>query len=49
MKNDILHFKNKYYILSNFLRRKLFKQNHDDFYANYFEYEKTFMFFRKKH
>jgi hypothetical protein len=25
MKNDILHFEKKYYILASFLRRKLFK------------------------
>ncbi len=49
MKNDILHFEERYYILSNFLRRELFKQNHDDFHANHFEYEKTFELFRKKY
>jgi hypothetical protein len=31
MKNDILHFEKKYYILLNFLRKELFKQNYDDF------------------
>ncbi len=40
MKNDILHFEEKYYILSNFLLKELFKQNHDDFHAKHFEYEK---------
>jgi hypothetical protein len=49
MKNDILHFEKRYYILSNFLRKELFKQNHDDFHANHFEYEKTFELLRKKY
>jgi hypothetical protein len=49
MKNDILHFEEKYYILSNILRRELFKQNHDDFHAYHFEYEKTLELFRKKY
>jgi hypothetical protein len=49
VKNDILHFDEKYYILTNFLRRELFKQNHDDFHAKHFEYEKIFELFRKKY
>jgi hypothetical protein len=49
MKNDILHFEKKYYILSNFLRRKLFKQNYDDFHANHFEYEKIRDLLSKKY
>jgi hypothetical protein len=49
MKNDILHFEEKYYILASFLRRKLFKQNHDDFHAKHFEYEKIFELFRRKY
>jgi hypothetical protein len=47
MKNDILHFEEKYNILASSLRKKLFKQNHDDFHAKYFEYEKIIMLFRK--
>jgi hypothetical protein len=49
MKNDILHFEKKYYILSNFLWKELFKQNHDDFHTNYFEYEKILEFLRRKY
>jgi hypothetical protein len=30
---------------ASFLRRELFKQNHDDFHAKHFEYEKTFELF----
>jgi hypothetical protein len=49
IENDILHFEKRYYIFSNLLRRKLFKQNHDDFHANHFEYEKTFELLRRKY
>jgi hypothetical protein len=49
MKNDILHFEEKYYILANFLRKELFKQNHDDFHAKHFEYEKILELFRRKY
>jgi hypothetical protein len=49
VKNDILHFEKKYYILANFLRKELFKQNHDDFHAKHFEYEKIFELLRKKY
>jgi hypothetical protein len=48
MKNDILHFDEKYYIFMNLLRRELFKQNHDDFYAKHFEYEKNSSVISKK-
>jgi hypothetical protein len=52
MKNEEWHFyisKKKYYILASFLQRKLFKQNHDDFHAKYFKYEKILELFRKKY
>ncbi len=49
IKNDILHFEEKYYILSNLLRRELLKQNHDDFHANHFEYEKILELLRRKY
>jgi hypothetical protein len=49
MKNDILHFEERYYIFSNFLRRELLKQNHDDSHANHFEYEKIFELLRRKY
>jgi hypothetical protein len=49
MKNDILHFEKKYYILASLLRRKLFKQNHDDFHARHFEYEKILELLRRKY
>jgi hypothetical protein len=49
MKNDILHFEKRYYILSSLLRRELLKQNHDDSHANHFEYEKILELLRKKY
>jgi hypothetical protein len=49
VKNDILHFEKKYYILSNFLRKELLKQNHDDSHASHFEYEKILELFRRKY
>ncbi len=49
MKNDILHFEEKYYIFTSFLRRELLKQNHDDSHAKHFEYEKILELFRKKY
>ncbi len=49
MKNDILHFEEKYYIFASFLQRKLLKQNHDDFHAKHFEYENFFELFRRKY
>ncbi len=40
---------NKCYILLNFLKKELLKQNHDDLYADYFEHEKTFDLLKKKY
>jgi hypothetical protein len=49
VKNDILYFEERYYISSNFLRRELLKQNHDDSHANHFEYEKILELLRRKY
>jgi hypothetical protein len=49
VKNDILHFEERYYILSKLLRRELLKQNYDDSHANHFEYEKTLELLRRKY
>jgi hypothetical protein len=49
IENDILHFEEKYYILSSLLRRELFKQNHDDSHASHFEYEKILELLRRKY
>ncbi len=49
MKNDILHFEEKYYIFANFLWRELFKQNHDYSHTKHFEYEKILELLRRKY
>jgi hypothetical protein len=49
IENDLLRWKNKWYILSKFLRKKLLKQNHDDSYADHFEHERTFNLLKKKY
>jgi hypothetical protein len=48
IENDLLRWKNKWYVLSNLLKRKLLKQNHDDSYADHFEHEKTLNLLKKK-
>ena len=47
IKNDIFCWKNKWYIFSNLLKKKLLKQNHDNFYAKYFDYNKIFDLIKK--
>jgi hypothetical protein len=49
IENDLLRWENKWYILSNLLKRKLLKQNHDDSYADHFEHEKTLNLLKKKY
>jgi hypothetical protein len=49
IKNDLLHYKKKYYIFSERFRRELFKQNHDDFQVEHFDYDKTLELLRKKY
>jgi hypothetical protein len=49
IENDLLRWENKWYIFSNFLKKKLLKQNHDDSYVDHFEHEKTFDLLKKKY
>jgi hypothetical protein len=49
IENDLLRWENKWYILSELLKRKLLKQNHDDSYADHFEHERTFDLLRRKY
>jgi hypothetical protein len=49
IENDLLRWKNKWYIFSKFFKRKLLKQNHDDSYVDHFEHEKIFDLLRKKY
>jgi hypothetical protein len=48
IENDLLRWENKWYILSNLLKRELLKQNHDDSYVDHFEHEKTLNLLKKK-
>ena len=49
LKNNILYANERIYISSERLRNALFKQNHDDFYAEHFEYEKILELIRRKY
>ncbi len=49
IENDLLRWKNKWYIFSKFLKREFLKQNHDDSYVDHFEHEKTFDLLKKKY
>ncbi len=49
IENDLLRWKNKWYILSKFFKKELLKQNHDDSYVDHFEHEKTFDLLRRKY
>jgi ribosome-associated toxin RatA of RatAB toxin-antitoxin module len=49
IENDLLRWKNKWYILSNLLKKEFLKQNHDDSYADHFEHEKTLDLLKKKY
>jgi hypothetical protein len=49
IENDLLHWKNKWYIFSNLLKKELLKQNHDDSYADHFEHEKTLNLLKRKY
>jgi hypothetical protein len=49
IENDLLRWKNKWYILSNLLKKELLKQNHDDSYVDHFEHEKTLNLLKKKY
>ncbi len=49
IENDLLRWENKWYILSDLLRRELLKQNHDDSYADHFEHERTLNLLKRKY
>jgi hypothetical protein len=49
IENDLLRWKNKWYIFSDLLKRKFLKQNHDDSYADHFEHERTLNLLKKKY
>jgi hypothetical protein len=47
--NDLLCFKNAWYVLANLMRRLLLKQNHDDFHASHFDVKRTFELLKRKY
>ena len=49
LKNDILYANERIYISSKKLRNTMFKQNHDNFFADHFEYKRTFELIRPKY
>jgi hypothetical protein len=49
IENDLLRWKNKWYILSKLFKREFLKQNHDDSYVDYFEHERTFDLLKRKY
>jgi isochorismate synthase EntC len=49
IENDLLRWKNKWYILSQFLKKEFLKQNHDDSYADHFEHEKILDLLKRKY
>jgi hypothetical protein len=49
IKNDLLRWKNKWYIFSNLLKKEFLKQNHDDSYVDHFEHERTLNLLKKKY
>jgi hypothetical protein len=46
---DFLCFKNAWYVFTNLIWRLLFKQNHDDFHANHFDFKKTLKLLKRKY
>jgi hypothetical protein len=44
-----LRWKNKWYILSDLLKREFLKQNHDDSYVDHFEHERTLNLLKRKY
>ena len=49
LKNNILYTNKRIYISSKKFRNALFKQNHYDFYTEYFEYKNFFKLIRRKY
>jgi hypothetical protein len=49
IENDLLRWKNKWYIFSNLLKREFLKQNHDDSYVDHFEHERTLNLLKRKY
>jgi hypothetical protein len=49
IENDLLRWENKWYVLSDLLKREFLKQNHDDSYVDHFEHERTLNLLKRKY
>jgi hypothetical protein len=49
IENDLLRWKNKWYILSKLFKKEFLKQNHDDSYVDHFKHERIFDLLKKKY
>ena len=49
VKNNILYYNKKFYILKNAFRFELLKLNHDDFQTKHFDYDKTLKLLKRKY
>ncbi len=47
--DDLLCFKNAWYVLAELMRRLLLKQNHDDFHASHFDVKRTLELLKRKY
>ncbi len=47
--DDLVCFKNVWYVLADLMRRLLFKQNHDDFHASHFDVKRTLELLKRKY
>jgi hypothetical protein len=49
LNDDLLCFKNAWYVFANFMRRLLLKQNYDDSHAKHFDVKKTLELLKRKY
>ncbi len=49
LNDDLLCFKNAWYVFVDLMRRLLLKQNHDDFHANHFDVKRTLELLKRKY
>ncbi len=49
LNDDLVCFKNVWYVFADFMRRLLLKQNHDDFHANHFDVKRTLELLKRKY
>jgi hypothetical protein len=49
LNDNFVCFKNAWYVFADLMRRLLFKQNHDDFHASYFDVKRTLELLKRKY